>query len=183
MKTIKYIILIGLLFLLFGCSDKKFMQDYPQLKDKNHIYEVINADKMMAIIENKETCIVVMGFKACPWCQALVPYVNEVAKQEGLKKIYYLDILDMRDNNESADHGKYLYFKEYFSTVLDKEKDRINAPTVLSIKDGELMGFHLDTVSSHLMEDNILPPLNSKQEEELKNILQNLIKSIKYELK
>jgi hypothetical protein len=85
----------------------------------------------------------------------------------------------MRDNSESVDHEKYLRIKEYFIEAIDIEKDRLNAPTTIALKDGKMVGYHLDTVSSHLMEDNILPPLNTTQEEELRIILQDLIKKIK----
>lgn len=179
MKIIKSLFLIIFLLTLTACKGDAFMEDYPQLKDKEHIYQVIDIDKMFEIIDTQDSCIVVMGFKDCPWCQSLVPYLNEVGKKEGLTVIYYLDIKDMRDNLESVDHKGYLELKEYFIDAVDQEKDRINAPTVLAIKDGELAGFHLDTVSTHLMEGTILPKLTAEQEDELREILTNLIKKIK----
>ena len=179
MKIIKSLFLIIFLLILTGCKGDTFMEDYPQLTDKKHIYEVIDINKMFNIIDNQEDCIVVMGFKDCPWCQSLVPYLNEVGKAEGLSEIYYLDIKDMRDNKESVYHKGYLELKEYFYDAVDQEKDRINAPTVLAIKDGELAGFHLDTVSTHVMEGTILPKLTVEQEEELKGILSTLINKIK----
>ena len=179
MKIIKSLFLIIFLLTLTACKGDTFMEDYPQLKDEEHIYQVIDIDKMFEIIDTQDSCIVVMGFKDCPWCQSLVPYLNEVGKKEGLTVIYYLDIKDMRDNLESVDHKGYLELKEYFIDAVDQEKDRINAPTVLAIKDGELAGFHLDTVSTHLMEGTILPKLTAEQEEELREILTNLIKKIK----
>ena len=179
MKTIKYLLLVFLLVILVGCKDKAFMEQYPQLTDKKHIYEVIDATKVLDLIEQKKTALIIFGFKECPWCQAIVPYANEVGKEMGLKTIYYCDIKDMRDNSESVDHEKYLRIKEYFIEAIDIEKDRLNAPTTIALKDGKMVGYHLDTVSSHLMEDNILPPLNTTQEEELRIILQGLIKKIK----
>ena len=177
MKAIKYLLLICLLVMLVGCSNKN-MEDYPQLIDKKHIYEVIDADRLIELIENKETALIVLGFKECPWCQALVPYVNEVSKEMGLKKVYYVDIKDMRDNTESIDHPKYLKIKEYFKDAVDTSKDRINAPTTIALKNGEMVGYHLDTVSSHMMEDTILPSMNHEQIEELKIILKELINKI-----
>jgi hypothetical protein len=42
--------------------------------------------------------------------------------------------------------------------------------------EGEVAGFHLDTVPTHVKNDNnILPPLTSEQENELLTILRNLI--------
>ncbi len=198
MKIIRSFLLILLLLVTTGCTnisledyfqlrdDQKNneavnnnMEVYPQLTDKQHIYEVIDADKALELINNKETCILVMGFKECPWCQAVIPYVNEVAKEEGLTKIYYIDIKYMRDNPESLDYSKYLELKEHFKDAVDLTKDRINAPTTIALKDGKMVGFHLDTVSSHVLEEGILPPLNNEQERELKEIIKNLINKIK----
>ena len=47
MKTIKYLLLVFLLVILVGCKDKAFMEQYPQLTDKKHIYEVIDATKVL----------------------------------------------------------------------------------------------------------------------------------------
>ena len=38
-----------------------------------------------------------------------------------------------------------------------------------------MVGYHLDTVSSHQMVDGVLPPLSEEQVTELKDILKNLI--------
>lgn len=179
MKIIKILFLLIFVFVLTSCKGDSFMDDYPQLTDKKHIYQVIDTDKMFNIIDEQESCIVVMGFKDCPWCQALVPYLNEVGKKENISTIYYLDIKDMRDNENSKDHKAYLQLKEYFIEAVDQEKGRINAPTVLAIKNGELVGFHLDTVSTHVMEGTVLPKLTTEQENELKEILTGLINKIK----
>lgn len=179
MKIIKTILLIFFFTILASCKGDTFMEQYPQLTDKEHIYEVVDINRVFDIIDNQESCILVMGFQECPWCQALVPYLNEVGKEEGLERIYYLDIKEMRDNEASDQHAAYLDLKEYFIDCVDQEKDRINAPTTLAIKNGELVGFHLDTVSTHMMEGTILPPLNENQVNELKDILTTLIKKIK----
>lgn len=175
MKIIKNLVLFLLLLLLTGCMEDAFMKDYPQLEDNKHIYEVVEIDKVLNVFNNKEDAVILMGFAACPWCQAVVPHVNEIAKEEGLDIVYYLDILDMR-NESSKDHLKYLELKELISLAVDKEKDRINGPTLVVVKDGEMVGFHLDTVSTHVIEDGILPPMTEQQIAELHEILRNLMK-------
>lgn len=173
-----YLVLIltsGLLFLQ-ACNQKDaFQTEYPEVTDNKHLFEIVSVDKVLSMIENKETGIIVLGFKSCPWCQKLMPYVNQVVKEKNHEVIYYVDIKEMRDNPESFEHEKYLQMKEKFSAVVDTERDRINAPTTIMLKDGEVLGFHLDTVRSHVKNDNnILPPLTSEQETELLGILRNL---------
>ena len=178
-KKILYLTLIfsaGLLFLQ-GCNKKDaFQTDYPEVTDNKHLFETVTVDKVLSMIENKETGIIVLGFKSCPWCQKLMPYVNRVAKEKHHKVIYYVDIKDMRDNPDSPDHEKYLVMKEKFAVAVDAKNDRINAPTTIMLVEGEVVGFHLDTVPTHVKNDNnILPPLTSEQENELLTILRNLI--------
>lgn len=177
MKIINNLLLVLLLLLVTSCSEDKFMKDYPQLKDEKHIYEVVEIDKVLDIFKNKEDGIILMGFPACPWCQAVVPFVNKIAKEENQDTVYYLDILEMRDEN-SKDHSKYLELKELISDAVDKEKDRINGPTLIVVQDGQMVGFHLDTVSSHEIVDGILPPLSDQQAQELEGILRNIIKKM-----
>ena len=173
MKIIRNLVLVLTLLLLAGCMEDTFMKDYPQLEDTKHIYEVVEIDQVLNVFKNKETQVVLMGFPACPWCQAIVPYVNKIAKEQNMDEVYYLDILEMRDENSNL-HSKYLELKEIIQDAVDKEKDRINGPTIIVVKNGELVGYHLDTVASHEMIDGILPPMNSEQAKELEDILRNL---------
>lgn len=174
MKIIRNLLLVLTLLFVTSCKEDTFMKDYPQLEDKKHIYEVVEIDRVLEIFEKDETALILMGFSACPWCQAIVPYVNEVSKAEDQKVVYYLDILEMRETT-SEDHEKYLKLKDIIKDAVDKEKDRINGPTFVVVKNGEMVGYHLDTVSSHQMVDGVLPPLSEEQVTELKDILKNLI--------
>ena len=64
--------------------------------------------------------------------------------------------------------------------VVDQEKNRINAPTMIAVKDGKLSGFHIDTVSSHIInEQGILPPLSEEQKNELHKVIKDLLDKVK----
>lgn len=177
-RVISVLFLFLFVFTLCSCKGDKIMEDYPSLTDKRHIYAELSADSFLSKIENDETFVIIFGFPKCPWCQAIIPILNEVGKELGLKKIYYMDILDMRDNTESIDHPKYLEIKELLTEALDKEKDRLNAPTTVVIQNGELLNYHLDTVESHTIVDGVLPPLTDEQINELKQILKDMINPI-----
>lgn len=184
MKKINKIILLLILSLsLTSCScgkKKNIMENYPSLTDKKHIIVEITPEQLVEKISNKESFIVTLGFEECPWCQALMPEYNYVAKEEGFKEIYYCDIKDMRDNLESKDRIYYLGLYEYFNEVVDQEKNRINAPTMIAVKDGKLSGFHIDTVSSHIInEQGILPPLSEEQKNELHKVIKDLLDKVK----
>jgi len=158
----------------------KFRSEYQQVTDEEHVFEYVSANQILYMIENKKTALIVLGFKECPWCQALMPVLNEAAKNEEVEKVYYLDIKTMRDDTTTSEHKKYLMLKEAFSEAVDESKDRLNAPTVIFLKDGELVDYHIDTVITHVMNDNnVLPPLTKDEHKELLEILESKIDKIK----
>ncbi len=175
-KVLCILLCLILCITLVSCDkEDKIMENYPQLIDKKHIIKEITPKEVIDKVLNEETFILVLGFPACPWCQALLPEVNSVGKELKIKTIYYCDIKDCRDNENSIDKEYYLQMRKYFSDCIDSQKDRINAPTTLKIKDGQLVSYHVDTVSSHMInEAGILPTLTSEQIDELHEILKEL---------
>ena len=158
----------------------KFRSEYQQVTDEEHVFEYVSANQILYMIENKKTALIVLGFKECPWCQALMPVLNEAAKNEEVEKVYYLDIKTMRDDTTTSEHKKYLMLKEAFSEAVDESKDRLNAPTVIFLKDGALVDYHIDTVITHVINDNnVLPPLTKDEHKELLEILESKIDKIK----
>lgn len=181
-KIIKKILRIGFIgiivmigFIVSGCQQnkKQMNKDYPGLTDKDHVYEPIKVDDVKKMIDQKENFYLVMGFSNCPWCQALIPVLNEVAKDHQAKTIYYLDILDIRDNETADGYGTFHALTDgVFGPILDKEKNRVNAPTFIKVEQGNVVMHHLNTVNSHIKNENgYLPPLTSEQLNELKKIL------------
>lgn len=158
---------------LTSCKKDEMLKDYTGLTDKNHLYQVLDVTEVINKMEQKESFVLVMGFPECPWCQALIPVVNEVAKTKKANVIYYLNIKDIRDNENNSHHVDYLKLQnEYFKDALDEKNKRLNAPTIVKVENGQMTNFHLNTVDSHLKNENgVLPPLTSEQKEELISIL------------
>ena len=101
-RKIKLIATLSILFSIFlftSCkkSNKTIVEDYPQV-DENHIYVKIDVKELKNKINNQETFFLVMGFPKCSWCQNLMGPLNDVAKEENIEVIYYLDIKEIRDN-------------------------------------------------------------------------------------
>lgn len=193
MKIFKYFLIslaaiVGLFligFIMTTCLSVKeencdeLINNYPALTDTSNVYEVIDAPTCLELIKNDAKCLIVFAFPSCPWCQQLIPFLNQVAKETNYEKIYYLDIKEIRDNEDSSYHLTYLEIAEQLNKALDKEKNRMNAPTVVALNNGEVVGYHLDTVSSHQIVDGILPPMTDKQKAELKEKLVRLINLVK----
>lgn len=175
MNTIKRIsflsILIIVLLTLTSCRKDQMLSNYQSLKDKNHIYKVCQPKEIIELLNSKERAVIIFSFPECPWCQAAIPYLNEIAKEQNYDKIYYLNILKIREENS-----------EEYLTIFNKIRydignpEKINAPTVIVIDNGKVLGYHIDTVESHVKNDNdVLMPMNDEQIEELKNIYRELL--------
>ncbi len=144
----------------------------------------------------EDTGIIYFGFPQCPWCRTLVPYLEEIGKSVGVKKIYYLNILDLRDSyeldekkvNKTKDGSKEYYellnaldkyLEEYYLTNENGKKfdtgvKRLYAPTTVVVKDGKIVDFLEGTVDSQKK----FVPLTKEESLELKKRLSDMFVKI-----
>lgn len=160
-------------------------------------------DEIINIIK-KGTGIIYLGFPECPWCRSALPVLFDVAKNNNISTIYYLNIKDERDSyvvendklvyeldedgNEKKGTKGYLkllkvlddYLSDYTISYDDKlyetKEKRIYAPTVIFVKDGDVIGLHVSTVES---QKNGFDKLTKSEKEELYNIYEDYILEIK----
>ena len=135
--------------------------------DKDNPYEKITPQKVVEMLNNKETFYLYVGDKLCPWCRSVIEKSIEVAKNNKINKVYDIDIWDddgneiLRDkyevkNNELVKTVESIYEYEIllnkFSNFLedyivkddnDKEyntnEKRIFAPNYFYIEKGEVV--------------------------------------------
>lgn len=165
----------------------------------NNPIKYSNYDEILDIIENK-TGIIYLGFPKCPWCRTALPVLLDAAKENNIETIYYMDILNERDSYIYKD-GKLVYDKDeegnekkgtkgYFKLLkaLDSHlsdyvishegksyevgEKRIYAPSVIFVKDGNILGIHVSTVES---QTNPFEALDKDQYEELYSIYESYI--------
>ena len=178
MKKIEIIVIaIISLFLLTGCGDKnndayKFKKEYESInnKDNGHgkKYRKLNisednpfvyatAEEILEKVNKQETFIVYFGFKECPWCRSIIEELIHSAKDKKVDKIYYVDVLNIRDTKEIDQNGNIITTKEgtlaymtllnQFSEVLSEykvndtsmEEKRIYAPNVIAVSKGRAL--------------------------------------------
>lgn len=146
------VILIGvIIFLLVGNNKEeetvlsdaaRFSQEYT-LVDENNKFVYSDIDEIIDILEDG-TGIVYLGFPECKWCQQYVVYLNEVAKDRGISKIYYYNIREDREKN-TKDYQKIVsLLKEY----LEEDEDgnpRVYVPAVTFMSNGKILGFDDET--------------------------------------
>lgn len=146
------VILIGvIIFLLVGNNKEeetvlsdaaRFSQEYT-LVDENNKFVYSDIDEIIDILEDG-TGIVYLGFPECKWCQQYVVYLNEIAKDRGISKIYYYNIREDREKN-TKDYQKIVsLLKEY----LEEDEDgnpRVYVPAVTFMSNGKILGFDDET--------------------------------------
>ena len=86
----------------------------------NNVFVYRNLDEINKILENG-TGVLYLGFPECPWCRGYIPYLNEVAMNEHLDKIYYFNILNDRKNNTSGYKKTVELLNDYLKYEIDTE--------------------------------------------------------------
>ena len=185
----------------------KFKEEYEAVNEKENSIKIeideknpivyADYDKLLEIINNG-TGIIYLGFPECPWCRNALPVLFDVAKDNNVELIYYMNILNERDSFVVEDK-KLVYAKDeegnekkgtkgykkllkaldehltdYIVSFEGKEyktgEKRIYAPTVIFVKDGEVVGLHVSTVES---QENPREALTKKQYNELYGIYED----------
>lgn len=174
----------------------KFKEEYETLNDKKDSNEYINVDidkenpivyadaeEVIDLIKN-DTAVIYFGFPECPWCRNAIPVLLDAAKELGIEKIYYYNALSIRDKKSLDENGDIVVedegTKEYeelvellydylpiYDGLNDNTIKRLYFPTVLFVKNGEVIGLHISTVET---QENPYNELTKEQYEELKTI-------------
>ncbi len=169
MRTVKYLLIIILSIVLFtGCKKDDallFKEEYESLNSSED-YRTVNISKdnpmvyikdteLATKIKNKEDMVVYFGFNRCPWCRSIIENLLQVSSDLKIDKIYYLDILSIRDTKKVDENGEIVTekegsegYQEIVSLLGDNLADyivdgnllgkRIYAPNILIIKNGEI---------------------------------------------
>lgn len=88
----KFLIFISILVItcMAGCKKNEF-EDYKYLDDNKHVFEKVDYEQLLEIINSDEGFIIYFGGSWCINCQAAIPFINEVAKMMYIDKIYNFD--------------------------------------------------------------------------------------------
>ena len=132
------IISLSFLFKKDKMSDaERFAKEYDFTVNNVFVYR--NLDEINKILENG-TGVVYLGFHECTWCRGYIPYLNEVAINEHLDKIYYFNILNDRKNNTSGYKKTAQLLNDYLKYDNEGNK-RIYVPAVIAVNNGKIVGF------------------------------------------
>lgn len=165
--------------------------------EKDNIIKYVSISELLDVIKN-ETGVIYLGFPECPWCRNAVPALLEAANSTSIETIYYLNMFDVRDKLSLDNDGNivtevegakgYTDLLNALDTILDdyviSDEDgnevktgekRIYVPLVIFVRDGEIVDYHADTVSS---QTDPYVDLTNEEKNELINIYKEKINKI-----
>ncbi len=211
MKKILFSLLV--LFFITGCTKSdasRFKNEYESLngtlnsnnqtirevsipKDNPFVYR--EAKDIIGMIENKESFIVYFGFAKCPWCRSVLKNLIKAATDSNLKKVYYVDVLEIRDtlklengkivkvSDGTSDYHKLVsLISDVLSDYKLKEKDnilvagkRIYAPNVVAIKNGKAIAM---TEGISKSQNDAYMDLTDEMNKESYDMFKNVIKQL-----
>lgn len=128
----------------------RFAEEYNIATDNIFVYR--NSEEIIKILEHG-TGIVFLGFPECPWCRAYAPILNDVAKSNGIDKIYYYNIADDRRNN-TATYQKLISILNDNLLYDEEGNHRVYVPDITFVKDGKIVAHDNET---SVMDDDRTP--------------------------
>lgn len=119
------------------------------------------------------TGVIYFGFPECPWCRVAVPVLLDAANESGIDKIYYFNAVKIRDKKHLNEFGEIVTDEEgtteyskliqllydnlgEYEGLNDPGVKRLYFPTVVFVKDGEVIATHVGTLESHNDVKNVL---------------------------
>lgn len=171
---------------------------YPEVSiDEDNIVEYIDMKEASELIQNNSG-VFYFGFPECPWCRNAVPMLLQAADNTDIDKIYYINMYDKRDIRELDEDGNVVTTQEgsdgysELTEVLDsilldytiEDEDgneislgekRVYVPLVVFVKDGKIVDYHMDTVTT---QEDPYVLLNEDEQTELYQIYVNGIHEV-----
>lgn len=121
---------------------EKFDKEY-SLVDKDNVYKYINEDETYKLLD-KGSAIIFMGFSESKWANNYAKILNESAKDNNIKEIYYYDFHADRAK-KSIVYNKIVEKLKPFLKANDEGEVNIQAPTLVIVKDGVVIAFDDET--------------------------------------
>lgn len=138
---------------------------------KNYDKDIMFVDTTVAevaeMMDNGETFAVFASFDNCPWCNLIIPYLNDAAIDAGVH-VGYINTRLKPEWSNNMDIDDYDLFVEKFGDWLSEDDDgklHLYTPDLYFIKNGKVAAHH-DGVTPGVEDPN--SELTPEQEEKLR---------------
>lgn len=169
----RIVVFLLLLMLMAGCR-QKIEYDQPTGEPCDMSGYEIETDTFYSMTleefyrgcDEEKTMVVLLSHITCPWCQCLVPVVDEVALERKWG-IYYIDadVEFLNDQRILEMCGRI----EGKTAVDDEGNPCLYLPSILFVQKGQIMDIHVGTVTGH---DATATGLSEKQRKRLVYLLE-----------
>lgn len=184
-KNILAIIALAIvLFLIGGYSilngkpsldAQKFSEEYKEVS-KDNVFVYKNVDEIIKIMEHG-TGVVYLGYPECPWCQSYVKYLNEVAKDVGIEKIYYCNTKEVKEQNMDKYHQLIKLLDGHLQYNNEGEQ-WIYVPNVSFHIEGNIIGNDFETSKDTHNKKEPLEYWTDDEVKDLKNTLKKYMEQV-----
>ena len=179
----KIVLLLCMLLVLAGCTkpaaEKKITDEYTQLKSGEVFYYGKKEDLQDYISHG--TGILFLGFPECPWCQAYLPVLEEILKENEMECMYYNIYTEKKEDRDYYDAVASLLMSQNDTSedIIQYDSDGkqvIYMPLVLFIQEGRIIAFDNETCTE---DSSVISPEDYWTEEKLEALKDRLSQSVK----
>lgn len=159
--------------------------------DSDNIIQYATYDKIFSLLE-RGTGIIYFGTPESNQSRALLPILFDASEEVGVDTIYYLDLSADRDQKELGEDGKLITKKEgsknyqrlvkklesvleNYDGLEDDSIKRVYFPTLVFVKDGEIIASHVGKEESN---NDSYVPMNEEEIQKLKEELMSAMNQI-----
>ena len=156
----------------FAGREASDFSGYHSMEDYTDEIMFVDTDvkEVANMIDSGKTFVFIASYAECPWCNRLVPYLNDAAREAGV----HVGYIDTRKNPEwqsNMDIDDYDLFVKRFRNWLEKDEDgklHLYTPDTYFVKNGKVVRRHNGVTPGA---DDPEVELTSEQEEQLRKDL------------
>lgn len=120
----------------------RFAEEYPGVTEEN-VFVYKNVDEVLALMRSG-TGIVYLGYPECGWCQAYVPYLNDTAREKGIREIWYCNTKEVKEQDMDK-YYELIALLDGHLQYTETGEQWIYVPNVSFHINGELVGNDYET--------------------------------------
>ena len=123
-------------------------------------------------MDNKESFVDYFGFAKCPWCRSMIEQLIKSAKDNNIDKIYYVDVLDIRDTyqlNDAGEPEKTNEGTEGYNALIERMSDVLSDYTLTNDNEEKI-----EVGEKRIYAPNVVAVVNGKAEKMVEGISEKL---------
>ena len=140
--------------------------------DEDNPFVYASSDEIAQMMDENKTFVVYFGFAKCPWCRSMIEQLVKSAKDNNIDKIYYVDVLEIRDTYQLNDEGyaeKTKEGTEGYNALIEKMGNVLTEYT-LSDEDGN----KVEVGEKRIYAPNVVVVVKGKAEKMVEGISEKL---------